>query len=224
MSFHLRCAIRVWSCLAVLVAMGVPASVTLALSPSPLLPPLLEIPTPVESPVTLQSVTIQTEINGSLALTSVEMAFFNPNHRWLEGALQFPLLDGQSIVGFALEVDGKLREAVPVEKARGQAVFEDITRGRIDPGLMHVTQGNNFQLRVYPILPGKPKWVMIRYAERLPVRNGRQLYRLPLVYGNERPAFALHLRVNGADTKPLVVQNAVMPVAFRRKGDRYSAE
>jgi tetratricopeptide (TPR) repeat protein len=204
--------------------MGTLASVAQAQSLPPISPPRLEIATPVESPVTLQSVAIQTEINGSLALTIVELAFFNPSRRELEGELQFPLLDGQSVVGFALEVDGQLREAVPVEKARGQAVFEDVTRARIDPGVLQVTQGNNFKLRVYPLLPGQPKRVIVRYAEKLPAKNGRHLYRLPLVYGNELPAFALRLSVNGTAAKPLVVQNAALPMAFTRDGKRYTAE
>src|SRR5688500_10949765 len=89
-----------------------------------------------EPPVRLQSVRVDTEIAGGLALTRVEMLFFNPNGRILEGELQFPLLDGQSIAGFALDIDGRLREAVPVDKSRGQAVFEDITRQRIDPALL----------------------------------------------------------------------------------------
>ena len=103
-----------------------------------------------ESPITVQSVSIRTEISGSLALTSVELTFFNPNRRLLEGELQFPLLDGQSVIGMAMDIDGKLRDAVPVDKARGQAVFEDVTRAHIDPGAARATQGNNYKLRVYP--------------------------------------------------------------------------
>jgi len=45
------------------------------------------------------------------------------------------------VLGFALDVNGRMREAVPVDKARGQAVFEDITRGQVDPGLLQITQG-----------------------------------------------------------------------------------
>ena len=69
-------------------------------------PPVIAIAGPLERPVVLQSVKVDAEIAGSVALTRVEMVFFNPNRRALEGELQFPLLDGQSIVGFALDVDG----------------------------------------------------------------------------------------------------------------------
>ena len=58
---------------------------------------------------------------------------FNPNARQLEGELQFPLLDGQRVIGMAMDVNGKLRDAVPVDKTRGQEVFEEVTRAQIDP-------------------------------------------------------------------------------------------
>lgn len=130
------------------------AAPALAQSPEPpvrIARPQLAIPARVEAPIALESVSIRAEVHGRFALTEVELAFRNPNRRILEGELQFPLPEGQSMTGFAMDVDGKLRDAVPVDKARGQAVFEEITRGRIDPGLLEATQGNNFKLRVYPI-------------------------------------------------------------------------
>src|SRR2546425_8615936 len=181
-------------------------------------PPVIAIAGPVERPVVLQSVKVDAEIAGSVALTRVEMVFFNPNRRALEGELQFPLLDGQSIVGFALDVDGKLREAVPVEKARGQAVFEDITRVRVDPGLLQVTQGNNFKLRVYPLMPQKTRTVVIRYSEALAGAGAKRFYRLPMAYTAALPEFALHVRVAGAGAAPIVSGGEL---AFRRAGSEW---
>src|SRR2546425_12942608 len=80
---------------------------------------------PVERPIVLQSVRVDAEIAGSVALTRVEMVFFNPNRRVLEGELQFPLLDGQAITRLAPGLDGQLRDAVPGGKARGRARVED---------------------------------------------------------------------------------------------------
>lgn len=86
-------------------------------------PPALTVASGAKTPVELQAVRIESEISGSHAITTVEMTFFNPNPRILEGELQFPLLDGQQVVGFALDINGALREAVPVEKAKGQQVL-----------------------------------------------------------------------------------------------------
>ena len=181
--------------------------------------PQLVISAPGERPVALRSVAIRTEISGSLALTSVELTFFNPNRRQLEGELQFPLLDGQNVIGMAMDVDGKLRDAVPVDKARGQAVFEDVTRARIDPALLSVTQGNNYKLRVYPILPQRDKVVVLRYAETLGVRNDTMVYRLPLHYGDQLPQLSLGVRVTGAARTPVVTSRDLGQVGFEREGD-----
>ena len=71
-----------------------------------------------EQPVRLQSLQVDVEVAGGVAETRVQMVFFNPNTRVLEGKLQFPLGAGQVVSGFALDIDGQLRDAVPVEKAR----------------------------------------------------------------------------------------------------------
>src|SRR5689334_7044168 len=43
-----------------------------------------------ESPIVLQKLAVKTEITGTLAQTTVQMTFHNPNRRQLEGELQFP--------------------------------------------------------------------------------------------------------------------------------------
>jgi Ca-activated chloride channel homolog len=130
-------------------------------------PPVLVVPNREVTPIQLQTIRVSGDVNGRHAITEIDMTFFNPNSRVLEGELQFPLLDGQRVASFAMDVNGALREAVPVEKAKGQAVFEDVIRTRIDPGLLEVTQGNNFKLRVYPIPAQGTKRVLIRIAENL---------------------------------------------------------
>jgi Flp pilus assembly protein TadD len=185
-----------------------------ALAPAPAFAQLRLDVSQAEQPVVLRSVAIHTEIEGSLALTSVELRFFNPNRRPLEGELQFPLLDGQNIVGMAMDFDGKLRDAVPVDKARGQQVFEDVTRANIDPALLSVTQGNNYKLRVYPLLPQRDKIVVLRYAETL---TGHR-YRLPLYYADRLPELSIAVRVLGASSAP---RNPSSEFAFRRDGDAY---
>src|SRR5262245_49728309 len=105
--------------------------------------PQLGIPGRIDAPVTLQSVSVRAALRGRVALTEVELTCRTPNARILESELQLPLPEGQGVIGFAMDVDGKLRDAVPVDKARGRAVFEEITRGSVDPGLLEATQGNN---------------------------------------------------------------------------------
>ena len=193
-------------------------------------PPRLTVERGAETPVQLQSVRIVAEVSGSRALTTVEMVFFNPNQRVLEGELQFPLLDGQHVAGFALDIDGVLREAVPVEKAKGQQVFEDVIRTRIDPALLQTTLGNNYKLRVYPLPARGTRRVSIRYAETLAamaVTNGTaeglRRYRVPLDYARQLSSFDLRVTVRAPQTAPLLKAHPD-GLTFRTRGTDYEAE
>ena len=101
-------------------------------------PPVLHVQV-AEQPIRLQALKVDVEVSAGVAETRVQMEFFNPNRRVLEGKLQFPLSSGQIVSGFALDVDGELRDAVPVEKARAQQVFELGSRSGGSPSLTRTT-------------------------------------------------------------------------------------
>ncbi|MRR09062.1 hypothetical protein EG831_03025, partial [bacterium] len=167
-----------------------------AVAPPP--PPLLRIADAAAQPVRLAAMKVESRVVGRLARSTLELTFRNPNNRILEGELQFPLLEGQQVTAFALDFDGKWRDAVPVEKAKGQQVFEDVTRARIDPALLEATQGNNFKLRVYPIPANGLRKVSITITERLPVgRDGRTTLRLPLAVAERLENFDFRLAAPG---------------------------
>ena len=155
-----------------------------------------------EQPIRLQELQITGDISGASAETTVQMVFFNPNRRALEGNLQFPLLAGQQITAFALDINGKLRPAVPVEKAKGRQVFEAIERRGVDPAILEVTQGNNFKLRVFPIPAGGIRTVQLKFAQALGREGENWRYQLPLNYESELKSFSLTLNANGYKTAP----------------------
>ncbi|MES2823524.1 MAG: tetratricopeptide repeat protein [Pseudomonadota bacterium] len=175
-----------------------------------------------EQPIQLQGLTINTDISGSMALTRVRMVFFNPNKRALEGKLQFPLLEGQEIIAFALDIDGVMRAAVPVEKVKGRQIFEDIERKSADPALLEKTQGNNFKLRVYPINSMNTRTVELTYSEPLLHTNGELHYRLPLGYETKLKEFDLTLSAHGAVSAPKV-SGAMGSIPIEKKGEKYVA-
>lgn len=174
-----------------------------------------------EQPIRLDAVRIVSEITGGFAYTQVEMTFFNPNPRVFEGELQFPLLDGQNVVGFALDVNGRMREASSVPKARGQEAFEEIARRGVDPGLLQVTQGNNFKLRVYPLFARGKRIVQVRYTEALGGRGANQVYRLPVEYGTDIWNFSVRIVARGATRQPTVIAGLPAGQAFQQEGGDY---
>ncbi len=184
--------------------------------------PQLIVRNGADQPIQLRAVKIDTEITGTIAHTTTELLFYNPNQRVLEGELQFPLAGGQTITAFAMDVDGKMRDAVPVDKPRAQAVFEDITRQNIDPGLLQVTQGNNFKLRVYPLNALQEKRVRIRTIESLVQRNNQRLLRLPLDFGAPIDILSLAVRTVGG-AAPNVVRGAIDGMRFEQSGNGHRA-
>jgi hypothetical protein len=174
-------------------------------------------------PIELRHIAIQAEVAGLAVATRIELEFYNPNERVLEGELQFPLLEGQTIAGFALDIDGELRPAVPVEKAKGQQVFEDVTRTRVDPALLEATQGNNYKLRVYPLPARGTRRVVLEIAEILSANStaGRAsalAWRLPLQFGSPVRRLDVAVRFVGAAPLSARLGAAVLPMQRARDG------
>lgn len=186
-------------------------------------PPLIFIRLADESakPVILQSLEVKADIVGGLAKTEVQMVFYNPNNRVLEGELHFPLLEGQNVESFALEMeDGALREAVAVGKAKGREAFDSVTRRRIDPALLEKTLGNNFKLRVYPLNPQKTRRVVLRYTDILPSEGDTGFYRLLFSGAEKLDSFSLAMKVEGASGLPVVKKSPLGRMDFKKSGER----
>lgn len=186
--------------------------------PQRLLPRVLTWQTPAAAtPIELRRLDVQATIVGRTAATRIELELFNPNVRQLEAQLQFPLAEGQSVTGFALDIDGELRPAVPVEKAKGRQVFEDITRARVDPALLESVGGNHHRLRVYPLPANGSRRVVLELSEVLP-NAAAPVWRLPL--GLQAPATRLDVSVRVAGVAPgdVKAQLGTLGMAARAEG------
>jgi Uncharacterized protein conserved in bacteria len=176
------------------------------------------------SEVYLQSLDIQVEVTGNIATTKYTMVFKNRTGKILEGELLFPLPDGITVSHYALDINGKMREAVPVEKAKATQVFEEIVQRRVDPGLLERVEGNNFRTRVYPIPANGTRTVSIGYEEELPVMKQAFYYRLPMDYKDVIENFSLKATVWKSSQKPQMDKNSDNEIVFDRVGENYVAE
>jgi len=196
---------------AVAMASAMAQSPPVSIAPPAWRAPVLQV-AGAEQPVRMTSLKVDVEVAAGVAETRVAMVFLNPNSRTLEGKLQFPLAAGQIVSGFALDVDGRMRVAVPVEKARAQQVFEDIARRRVDPGLLQTTIGNNYELRIYPLLPGRTRTVELRIVEPAAAR-----LQVPLAYADRVASFELALRLPGATSAPELTGGQPLGLRFERE-------
>ncbi len=176
-----------------------------------------------EKPLKAETVKIEIEVLGNIARTTLDMTFYNPHNRVLEGELNFPLAQGQSVTRFALDVNGKLREGVAVEKEKARQAFEAVVRQNIDPGILEMTKGNNFKTRIYPIPANGRKRVVIAYEHELKQLASGNLYLLPLAFEYEIKNFSIKATVYSQEKKPVVEKNELQNFSFKNMKSGYMA-
>ena len=173
-------------------------------------------------PMQLQDLSIDILVVGQTAVTTMEMTFYNPNSRVMEGEFEFPLSDGQQVSRFALDIDGKLREGVVVDKALGRKAFEDIVRRGVDPGLLEKTEGNNFRARVYPMPRRGTRRILIAFEQELSQKNGQDFYFLPIANAVKLKKFKIHTEVVSRFVKA-DIQNSLQ-LDFTQSRNSYISE
>lgn len=167
---------------------------------------------------------VDVKITGNFASTTYDMKFYNGYDRVLEGELEFPLGEGQSVSKFAMDINGKIREAVVVEKELARTAYESTIRQNIDPGLLEKTEGNNYKARVYPILANNYKHIIITYEQELPLADNQFLYELPLGISDVLDKFSISIDVFKNGKVPIVKANGYKDLNFKENDSSYRAE
>jgi hypothetical protein len=168
----------------------------------------------------------QTEVRilGGVAETTTTMTFTNPMARAMEGDLYFPLPEGATISGYALDINGAMVDGVAVEKHEARQIFEEVVRHGIDPGLVQWTKGNNFQTRVFPIPANGGRTVRVAYVSELIGGKEAPAYHLPLKFKDKVHEFSLRVEVVKPAAPPKVAKGELANFAFEKWHESYVAE
>lgn len=186
--------------------------------------PQLSVDGKTNNGVQLQALKIDVKVCGTVARTTWQMTFKNTTSRILEGTLNFPLKEGLSVSRYAIDINGKMREAVPVDRSKGTEVFETIERRRVDPGLLEKVDGNTFRTRIYPINANSTRTVLIGYEEELPVAANNALnYYLPLNLKDTVNDFNLEVSVIQSATRPVFDSSLNENIQFSSSNNLYTA-
>jgi len=131
---------------------------------------------------------------GDIAETVLDLRFRNDGERAVEGEFVLPLPEGATVSGYALEVNGKLRDGVAVEKKRARAAYDSVKRRMIDPGIVEREAGNTYRTQVYPVPTKGTKRLRISYIETLRSTAAGLTYTLPLDFHDSLDSFSCTLR------------------------------
>ncbi|MGC4035964.1 MAG: VIT domain-containing protein [Chitinophagaceae bacterium] len=131
-------------------------------------------------PIEIKSLSVDVSSDLFKASTILDIELFNPNNKILDGEYNFSLNDGQVVTGFALDINGHMREGVITDKQQGRVAYENTIRRRIDPGLLEMTTDNNYKVRVYPMPANGTRKIKIAIEELLTSKGDSLFYSLPL--------------------------------------------
>ncbi len=129
----------------------------------------------------VQAYNVDAHVNGMYATVSTEFVIYNPNHRVMEGELEFPLPDDAVVSGYAIDIDGMMMDAQVVEKKKARMAYENEVKKGVDPGLVEQIKGNAYRTRIYPIPAHGGRRVRVDYTTPLMIApNGDAALALPM--------------------------------------------
>ncbi len=168
--------------------------------------------------IELKNCSITITANEFTATTVLEMEFYNPNQKVLDGEYNFSLQPEQVITGFALDINGFMREGVIVDKQKGRVAYENTIRRRIDPGLLEMTAGNNYRVRIYPMPARGTRKISVQVSQLLAIKNDALLYFFPLNIKDTIQQFAATCTVNNSTEKPIIADGLLNKKEFEKTG------
>lgn len=171
--------------------------------------------------VKLEKLHVKVTVTGNIATTEYDMLFYNPNKNLLSGKFTMPLTEGQEISRYALDINGKMREGVIVEKVKARQAFEAVVRQNIDPGIINKTKGNNFSTEIYPIPAKGNKRVIIATTETLDNKDNKLHYTLPLKSQNKIADFSLKVEVLKNTAQDSIVVEDFKNIVFDNTSNAY---
>lgn len=123
-----------------------------------------------EVPVKIESHTEELESNGLYRLMRTTFVFTNPNSRQISADLEFPVPEGATVCGYALEINGNMVPGVICPKEKARVAFESEKARNVDPGIVEQVTRNIWRTRIFPLIKDTPRKASVDYIE--PVQNG----------------------------------------------------
>ncbi|MEZ4372690.1 MAG: VIT domain-containing protein [Polyangiaceae bacterium] len=126
---------------------------------------------------------VRAVVRNGLSETEVDQTFFNPGSRDVEGWYWFTLPSGASVTGFAVETDGVLVEGEFQEKKEAAQNYGTAKATGHSPAILEWVDQSTYRARIFPVLSGKTRRVVLRYIELKPVVDNVIEYVYPMGRG-----------------------------------------
>lgn len=174
-----------------------------------------------DRPMNVKKMNIQVKTDAFTATTFIEMEFYNPNEREIEGLYQFTLSPGQAITAFQLDLFGKYRDGSIEEKWKATNAYNTIVGKRIDPALLTMDGHNSYSLRIYPVPAKSTRKITMTIQQLLVLEKEKAVYHLPLNVRDTVGELDVRIAVNNSTGYPSVIRGLLQDEMFSNPGSQY---
>ena len=119
----------------------------------------------------IASLAVHARCFGPLAETELRIRFHHAGPRTIEGRFRLALPGRSFVSRLAMRIAGTLREANVVELPLARSAYEDILHARRDPLLVEQKTDNEISARVFPILPGSDREIVVAWISEVDART-----------------------------------------------------
>ena len=133
----------------------------------------------VENRLEIEACQVVIERVHDQAKVDFTLVFRNSSSQQLEGEFTMPLPPGAVVTGYALDVNGVMREGVAVPREKARIAYETIKAANTDPGYVEREEGNVYRTKIFPILANSTKAVRLTWIQAMEQGEDGLHLRLP---------------------------------------------
>lgn len=119
------------------------------------------------APLGLKSHRVDIQVTTGIAVATIEQVWRNDGARPLEATYYFPVPRGAAVIGFELEINGKMQKGELLEREKAARIYQEIVSRMVDPGLVEWMDKDLFQIKIFPVPARGTQRLKLKYAQPL---------------------------------------------------------
>lgn len=174
-------------------------------------------------PMLLVNHRVKVTLEDQVATTNIKQTFRNQASRPLEAVYTFNVPKGATVREFSMMVNGKKVKGELVEAAKAKAIYTEIVRRTMDPGLLEYIGTDLIQMSVFPVPPHGDQEVEVSYTSLVNKQEDIVEYLYPLRAQSNllrmQGEFSFEMELKAS--RPIhSIYSPTHPISFTRKSDR----
>lgn len=174
-------------------------------------------------PMQLVNHRVKVMLEDQVAVTTVKQTFRNQSSRQLEAVYSFNVPKGATVREFSMMVGGKKVKGELVEAAKAKAIYTEIVRRTMDPGLLEYIGTDLLQMSVFPVPPHGDQEVEVSFTSLVNKLEDSVEYLYPLRAQSNavriQGEFSFEMELKAS--RPIHnIYSPTHPISFIRKNDR----